>query len=1412
MCKSIFYQFILSSLLSCSAMLFLNPALAQLPAWAVNPADFSNSMSIIAQVQLDGSEENSNGNVLAAFVGSEVRGIASPTVLNGKAYYFLTVHSNAVQGETVGFQVFLSGAYSTFQALENIQFLKNSQLGTYPDGFKINISLSNDFPIAILNVPNDTTLMGIAFDEIALEGYLQTQDSDPVEWSVNAGANLIGTIDGSNMLQATPVNPTWTGTDSLLIIATETGTPNSFSAAQWVRLTVEENYGTPVFEEFPVQFVQGYVPLPSGNLNDKVGFDGPCLDYSVELILPEGSDAMPTWSQPLTNSGSMNLVVQAEFGGKLISGISNKLAAFVNGQLVGMASPQVVSGKELYFLTLANLAKGTITFKFYDGNHLFLHEKKKGPNFIPAASLGNFIAPFKVDFAPILVNVSPDANWTTTVLDDAWTGEQQTLFIAKDCTYNEKADSVEVVFLVKQCVTQIIELSAGTGLCLQADPDAPEVVWFMDGAEVGGGTFHGALEPGTYHYEALTTLGCPDLKSCPVVVFESGTAPSIPGGELPTQPPPACGQITLSEINVDNEPPTAICQSTTIFLDNNGEAPLAPADVDGGSFTSCGPGIISISQLSFDCQDLGTSSVILTVEDVTGKSSTCTTNVTVEDNISPVVLCKDITKSIKNNGTVGIQPPKVFESGSDNCGDVNFVNVTPNLFTCGDLGNNEVTLTVNDGHGNIGTCTAIVTIIDDSPPKVHCKKFDLYLDSNGQGNLAPTNVFKSFSDNCGQMNFVSVVPNAFDCSTYGTQPVTLTINDGHGNTDDCTTTIKVYDDIAPTAVCPASIPDVELNASGSGILGANIGDGSSTDNCSATETSPQTSFTCTDIGANTVTLTTDDGHGNTNSTSCSFNVVDNLDPTLACQDITISLDSNGNTTITPAQVYDAANSSDNCGNVNLVSISPNLFSCQQEGVNTVTLTANDSNGNTATCTATVTVNEFITNVIIVPTPETCSGAGDGSIDISATAGGGQVKYSIDGGTNFSASGVFNNLTPGTYSINIKVFGIPNICMVTGSTTVAAGGTAQEWHKDSDGDGYSDGITITSCTQPTGYILNPLAGTDCNDNDAAVNPGATEICDGLDNDCDGIIPTDELDSDGDGYMVCENDCNDSDAAINPGATEICNGIDDDCDGEIDEGVSGGLTWTGNVVMNSQAEVDDWSSCYSVIDGNLTIQNAGVDSLDALIYLLEVTGNVTVQYTSLDSLGGLDSLHTIGGTLTIYFNSSLTTLDGLDSLSAVDGSLVAFYNFALSDGCAIYDLINNGGVVGAISIFFNAAGCNSVADINSNCGSQNLVVNPNQSTVLEGEKLEHEKDLMSGQLKMKVFPNPATSSATLQFDKTISSGTVRVSDVTGKFVYETVLAKGTDRLEMGVSVWETGIYIIQVELEGWEPMTKRIVVMN
>jgi hypothetical protein len=344
--------------------------------------------------------------------------------------------------------------------------------------------------------------------------------------------------------------------------------------------------------------------------------------------------------------------------------------------------------------------------------------------------------------------------------------------------------------------------------------------------------------------------------------------------------------------------------------------------------------------------------VTLTANDGNGNTTTCTFTVTLKDVAPPTVVCKPFTAALNAAGTTGITTSNVYDSGADNCGTVNQVSVVPNTFTCANLGPNTVTLTVNDGHGNTSTCTAVVTVVDLIPPTMLCKNATVFLNNLGQAAITAADVNNGSTDNC-TVSALSVLPNNFTCGNLGNNTVTLTATDQSGNSNTCQSVVTVRDTIKPSMFCRNAT--LNLNSAGQATLVVADVNNGSTDNCGIVQFNlSQTQFTCANIGANTVLLTGTDQSGNFERCSSTVTIRDLLAPIAKCKNITANLGANGTVIVPPLDVNNG--STDNC-NFNF-SVAPASFTCANIGIQTVTLTATDGSGNTGTCTAKVTVRDI----------------------------------------------------------------------------------------------------------------------------------------------------------------------------------------------------------------------------------------------------------------------------------------------------------------------------------------------------------------------------------------------------------------------------------------------------------------------
>ncbi|MCD6496289.1 MAG: hypothetical protein J7K54_03395 [Candidatus Aenigmarchaeota archaeon] len=230
-----------------------------------------------------------------------------------------------------------------------------------------------------------------------------------------------------------------------------------------------------------------------------------------------------------------------------------------------------------------------------------------------------------------------------------------------------------------------------------------------------------------------------------------------------------------------------------------------------------------------------------------------------------------------------------------------------------------------------------------------------------------------------------------------------------------------------------------------------------------------------------------------------------------------------------------------------------------------------------------------------PQTETCNGLDDdcdGAVDDNLTPPPCELQTGVCYGSTKTCAGVsgWSACGPSDYGADYeqtetRCDGLDNDC--DGQTDEDCGNQSVICIVDADHDGFGTmtGATVVapdgSCDAEDG---ESTTSNDCNDADAAINPGAAEVCgDAVDNDCDGQIDEEDglgcfvfyPDADNDGYGAFYNskclcsptgiysattpgDCNDENADINPGAQESCNGIDDDCDAEIDEEGAMGCT--------------------------------------------------------------------------------------------------------------------------------------------------------------------------------------------------------------------------------------------------------------
>lgn len=347
------------------------------------------------------------------------------------------------------------------------------------------------------------------------------------------------------------------------------------------------------------------------------------------------------------------------------------------------------------------------------------------------------------------------------------------------------------------------------------------------------------------------------------------------------------GQEMSTEVTVTAEDilaPSINAQNISIEIDeNSGNATLDANLLDNGTTDNCTTAediTFFVDQTTFTCSDIGENTVTLTAEDQQGNQSTAQVTVTVVDVTAPTLVTQDLTVQLDATGNVTVTANTIDNGSSDNCtSDENLTfSLDKSSFTCSDLGQNTVQVTVEDESGNQTSSSAIITVEDNISPTATARDITVALDVDGNAEVSPSSIDNGSTDNCtssGDLTF-SLDIAAFDCEDIGTNSVVLTVADASGNQSTADATITIVDQTAPNVITQnvSVFLDSEGNAS---ITASGINNGSF-DNCTADASLVMsldiTSFTVSDLGENTVTLTVEDAAGNRASETAIVTVSD----------------------------------------------------------------------------------------------------------------------------------------------------------------------------------------------------------------------------------------------------------------------------------------------------------------------------------------------------------------------------------------------------------------------------------------------------------------------------------------------------------------------------------------------------------
>ncbi|MCB0478749.1 MAG: HYR domain-containing protein [Crocinitomicaceae bacterium] len=429
---------------------------------------------------------------------------------------------------------------------------------------------------------------------------------------------------------------------------------------------------------------------------------------------------------------------------------------------------------------------------------------------------------------------------------------------------------------------------------------------------------------------------------------------------------------------IDIFPPSVTCPiNQTLFLNGVCEASLPDYSGMTVAIDNCLlPGQLNFSQSPVAGTilpgSLGSQLITMTVSDTSGNSNQCQFLVSLSDTISPIISCpSDSTVYVGASCDYTVVNYTGAASAVDNCSAPGNITLSQNLApgTILAAGTQPVIITGMDEAGNTNTCSFNISALDtispffnNCPPNV-----DINVDQNCQATLIDYTPQATALDNCSGTISYSQTPTAGTVISSNTD-VSIVATDASGNTAVCVIRVNLLDTLAPVFTNCPSDQNVAVNAQCEFTMPDYTAITVAADNCTApfSLVYSQTPAPGTTITGNSmVTITVQDGNGN--SADCNFNILvnDNIPPTITTcvTNQTEYVDSSCNYTLPDYTSLVVA--SDFCSAVS-ISQSPAPGTNLAAGVQTVYMIAADSAGNLDSCQFDLTVLDTIAPVIVCP--------------------------------------------------------------------------------------------------------------------------------------------------------------------------------------------------------------------------------------------------------------------------------------------------------------------------------------------------------------------------------------------------------------------------------------------------------------